>query len=257
MKHLFFLVFAVVSLSSCNTTKIASKADGVAHIDAQIRHGVISKDLRSSEIAKVNAMSIPDRSTKGIDQQALDRRYSRKGNKHMRAYNSGQITRAQMLQAQAADFQRKQAVAGALNAFAAGMNQANAANQNALTTGYAPQQTSLPVLNGNQFHPDSLANPYGAGSPYKADGLMNPYSQYGSKYSNKSWRNSYATDAPKLYDSNGNYLGRLSTNRYDPDSTSNPYGKYGSKYSPTSINNKYGAGNPYNSSPIYVQPQGD
>ena len=36
---------------------------------------------------------------------------------------------------------------------------------------------------------DCLDNPYGAGNPYKSDGLMNPYSEYGSKYSNKSWRN--------------------------------------------------------------------
>jgi hypothetical protein len=38
----------------------------------------------------------------------------------------------------------------------------------------------------------------------------------------------YATDAPKLYDAEGNYRGRLSTNPYHPDSTSNPYGRYGS-----------------------------
>ena len=99
-----------------------------------------------------------------------------------------------------------------------------------------------------------LNNPYGAGSPYKANGLMNPYSQYGSPYSNKSWTNPYATDAPKLYDSQGNYRGRLSANPYDPDSTSNPYGRYGSPYSPDSINNPYGAGNPYSGNPIYVEP---
>lgn len=107
---------------------------------------------------------------------------------------------------------------------------------------------------GNRFDPNSLANPYGAGSPYKADGLMNPYSQYGSPYSSKSWRNPYATDAPKLYDQDGKYLGRFSINRYDPDSSSNPYGRYGSPYSPDSINNPYGAGNPYGG-PVYVVPQ--
>jgi hypothetical protein len=110
------------------------------------------------------------------------------------------------------------------------------------------------VINGNRYDPRSLANPYGAGSPYKPNGLMNPYSQYGSQYSNKSWRNPYATDAPKLYDSSGKYLGKLSTNKYDPDSTSNPYGRYGNKYSPDSINNPYGAGNPYSNQPVYVAP---
>jgi len=115
-------------------------------------------------------------------------------------------------------------------------------------------QPSLGAINVNRYNPNSLANPYGAGSPYKPDGLMNPYSQYGSPYSNKSWRNPYATDAPKLYDSQGNYRGKLSTNPYDPESTSNPYGRYGSKYSPDSINNPYGAGNPYSCQPIYVVP---
>ena len=106
----------------------------------------------------------------------------------------------------------------------------------------------------NQFDPNCLSNPYGAGSPYKPDGLMNPHSQYGSPYSNKSWTNPYATDAPKLYDDNGNYRGKLSSNPYDPESTSNPNGRYGSKYSPDSINNPYGAGNPYSNRNIYVVP---
>lgn len=100
-----------------------------------------------------------------------------------------------------------------------------------------------------------IDNPYGAGSPYNPDSVNNPYGQYGSPYSNKSANNPYATDAPKLYDSDGNYRGRLSANRYDPDSTSNPYGRYGSPYSPDSINNPYGAGSPYNANPIYVVPQ--
>ncbi len=105
------------------------------------------------------------------------------------------------------------------------------------------------------YDQNCLNNPYGAGSPYAPNGLNNPYSQYGSPYSNKSWTNPYATDAPKLYDSQGNYHGRLSNNPYDPDSTSNPYGRYGSQYSPESINNPYGAGNPYSNQPIYVVPQ--
>ena len=104
------------------------------------------------------------------------------------------------------------------------------------------------------YDPNCINNPYGAGSPYKADGLKNPYSQYGSPYSNKSWTNPYATDAPKLYDSNGNYRGKLSANPYDPDSTSNPNGRYGSQFSSDSINNPYGAGNPYSNQKIYIVP---
>ena len=95
------------------------------------------------------------------------------------------------------------------------------------------------------YDPRCINNPYGAGSPYNPNSVNNPYGAYGSPYSNKSANNPYATDAPKLYDSQGNYRGRLSSNRYDPESTSNPYGRYGSRYSPDSINNPYGAGNPY------------
>jgi len=104
------------------------------------------------------------------------------------------------------------------------------------------------------YDSDCLNNKYGAGNPYKPDGLMNPYSENGSRYSNKSWTNSYATDAPKIYDSQGNYRGKLSTNPYDPDSVSNQNGRYGNKYSPDSINNPYGAGNPYSNNKLYVVP---
>ncbi len=115
--------------------------------------------------------------------------------------------------------------------------------------------SAFPAFAVCPYDQNCLNNPYGAGSRYKADGINNPYSQYGSQYSNKSVNNPYATDAPKLYDQNGNYKGRLSNNPYDPDSTSNPTGRYGSKYSSDSINNPYGAGNPYSNNKIYVVPQ--
>ncbi|MGQ9471803.1 MAG: hypothetical protein ACUVR0_08965 [Candidatus Aminicenantales bacterium] len=42
------------------------------------------------------------------------------------------------------------------------------------------------------------------------------------------------------------YLGRLSSNSFDPESVSNPYGRYGSPYSADSINNPSGKyGSPY------------
>jgi hypothetical protein len=43
------------------------------------------------------------------------------------------------------------------------------------------------------------------------------------------------------------YLGKLSSNRYDPESISNPYGRYGSPYGNTLANpfSKYGS--PYSS----------
>jgi hypothetical protein len=104
------------------------------------------------------------------------------------------------------------------------------------------------------YDPRCINNPYGAGSPYNPSGVNNPYSPQGSPYSNQSATNPYATDAPKLYDSQGKYHGKLSANPYDADSTSNPYGRYGSPYSPDSINNPYGAGSPYNTNPMYVVP---
>lgn len=102
--------------------------------------------------------------------------------------------------------------------------------------------------------PACISNPHGAGNPYLADGIKNPYSQYGSPYSDKSVNNPFATDAPKLYQ-DGEYRGRLSTNRFEADSISNPYGQYGNSFSPDSLHNSFGAGNPFNPSPIYVVPQ--
>jgi hypothetical protein len=76
--------------------------------------------------------------------------------------------------------------------------------------------------------------------------VANQFGPYGSPFSNKSATNPFATDAPKLYDEQGNYRGKLSTNQFDPESISNPFGQYGSQFSPDSINNPFAAGNPFN-----------
>lgn len=60
--------------------------------------------------------------------------------------------------------------------------------------------------------------------------------------------NPYGNDSnsPKLYAPDGQFLGNVNSNRYDPNSIANPYGQYGSPYSPNSINNPYGQyGSPY------------
>jgi len=80
---------------------------------------------------------------------------------------------------------------------------------------------------------------------YLGDLSANPDSPAGNPFSNQSWSNPYAIDAPRLYNQQGTYRGKLSTNPYDSDSISNPYGRYGSPYSPDSLNNPYGAGSPY------------
>jgi hypothetical protein len=106
--------------------------------------------------------------------------------------------------------------------------------------------------NSSRYDPNSISNPYGAGSPYNPNSVNNPYGRYGSQHSNDSANNPYATNAPKVYDQDGNYRGRLSKNPYDPDSTSNPYGRYGNRFSPDSVNNPYGAGNRFGASQIGV-----
>lgn len=46
----------------------------------------------------------------------------------------------------------------------------------------------------------------------------------------------------------GQFLGKLSLNKFDPESILNPYGSYGSVYSATSIHNRYSTyGSPYSS----------
>jgi len=104
----------------------------------------------------------------------------------------------------------------------------------------------------NPFRSDSLENPYGAGNRF-ADGLLNPFSEHGSRYSNRSWNNPYATRPPQIRSRN-TYYGEYSTNRYRQDSISNPYGRYGNPYYYGSIRNPYGAGNPYYRRPLYIRP---
>ena len=99
-------------------------------------------------------------------------------------------------------------------------------------------------LSANPFDPESVGNQFGKGSPFASNGINNPFSPYGSPFSNRSATNPFATDAPRLYDQQGNYRGKLSANPFDPDSTGNPMGRYGSPLSPDSLNNPLGAGNP-------------
>lgn len=46
--------------------------------------------------------------------------------------------------------------------------------------------------------------------------------------------------SPRIYSSDGKFLGNFNRNRYDPDSIANEYGRYGSEYEPDSVNNPYG-----------------
>jgi len=105
--------------------------------------------------------------------------------------------------------------------------------------------TYLGQWSANEFDPDSISNPFGAGNQFNANSINNEFGKYGSEFSPNSPRNPFATDTPKLYDSQGNYRGKLSNNQFDPDSISNPFGRYGNPFSPDSVNNQFGAGNPF------------
>lgn len=107
------------------------------------------------------------------------------------------------------------------------------------------QAEDLGNLSANPSNVESTANPFGKGSPFAPNGINNPYSPYRSPFSNQSATNPFATDAPRLYDQEGNYRGKLSANPFDPDSTSNQFGRFGSPFSGDSLNNPIGAGSPY------------
>jgi hypothetical protein len=99
-------------------------------------------------------------------------------------------------------------------------------------------------LSSNSLNPNSIFNDIGPYGPLSPKSPRNSLGVYGSPISPYSATNPLATEAPRLYDREGNYRGKLSANPLDPDSISNTLGRYGSPLSPDSINNSLGAGNP-------------
>lgn len=52
--------------------------------------------------------------------------------------------------------------------------------------------------------------------------------------------------SPRVYGADGQYLGNLNNNQFDPNSVNNPFGQYGSQFSPNSVNNQFGKyGSPF------------
>ena len=96
-----------------------------------------------------------------------------------------------------------------------------------LITSYLFGLVYIGDLNTNEFSPNSVHNKFGIyGSPYSLNSINNEFGKYGSKYSIYSVNNPYTLYAPKLYDANGVYLGKLSVNQFDIESISNPISIY-------------------------------
>lgn len=84
-------------------------------------------------------------------------------------------------------------------------------------------QTYLGCLSCSEYDRESVFNSYGSfGSPYSSTSVLNPYSQFGSRYSAYGACNPYASDPPVIVDADGNYYGRLTTNRARSDGPPTP-----------------------------------
>ena len=73
----------------------------------------------------------------------------------------------------------------------------------------------------SQFSPDSIENMFGKGSEFDPDSLTNEFGKYGSRFSQESWTNPFATKPPAViqldesrYDSG--YKGDLTENDFNP-----------------------------------------
>jgi hypothetical protein len=78
-------------------------------------------------------------------------------------------------------------------------------------------RTYLGCLSCSEYPTDSVFNAYGDhGSRYSNDSIWNHYSDFGSRYSDYGACNPYANDPPVIVDSEGNFYGRLTLNRYHP-----------------------------------------
>ena len=109
------------------------------------------------------------------------------------------------------------------------------------------QAEYLGDLSANPFSSNSLANHTARARPLLRVARSTLMGRMGIRSAIGQPPIRFATEAPRLYDREGNYRGRLSANPYDPDSTSNPFGRYGNPFSSESVNNPFGAGNPFRS----------
>lgn len=70
-------------------------------------------------------------------------------------------------------------------------------------------------------------------NPYLPKAPPQPANTFNYPYGNSS--------SPQLFNSQGQFRGKLNANPYDANSVANPFGQHGSRLSPYSINNPFGA----------------
>jgi hypothetical protein len=76
----------------------------------------------------------------------------------------------------------------------------------------------LGCLNCDKYNTNSIWNMYGTyGSKYNTNSIWNAYGTYGSKYNSYSPWNAYSNDPPVIVDTQGNFYGYLTANKYKPN----------------------------------------
>lgn len=84
-----------------------------------------------------------------------------------------------------------------------------------LLFGGAGHKVFLGCLNCSKYDSDSIWNKFGTyGSRYNPNSIWNKYGTYGSKYNAASPWNKYSSDPPVVTDSDGNFYGYFSANRF-------------------------------------------
>mgnify|MGYP003309311395 FL=1 len=89
--------------------------------------------------------------------------------------------------------------------------------QTLLIYGGSNHDVYLGKLNASRYDSESIWNEYGRyGNKYNPNSIWNEYGQYGSKYSSYSPFNEYGSNPPVLVDSQGNFYGYFTANKYRP-----------------------------------------
>ena len=90
-----------------------------------------------------------------------------------------------------------------------------ASSQTLLIYGGKNHKTYLGCMNCGKYENSSIWNAYGDnGSKYNANSIWNKYGNYGGQYSQDSPFNQYASNPPILVDSEGNFYGYFTANKY-------------------------------------------